>query len=138
MHRFRCHSLCGCLALVVFDLVDNYGQDHIFDNEHERVVVAAKESNFLFLLIRAALCVAQPNGKRTCVLSEWIKLWTLRNDDRHGRDQATRLQAENRQVICKLHQFYENHDGRVPKRLRRLFEEPITTRLEWRTASIVM
>jgi hypothetical protein len=29
-------------------------------------------------------------------------------EDRHGSDEATRLQARNRQAICELNQFYEN------------------------------
>jgi hypothetical protein len=70
--------------------------------------------------------------------TEWLKRWTIRNEDRHGRDQPTKTQAENRQAMRELQQFYANHDGRVHDRLQWLFEESITHKLEWRTGSIIM
>jgi hypothetical protein len=27
--------------------------------------------------------------------TDWLRLWTIQNEDRHGQDQATKLQAEN-------------------------------------------
>jgi hypothetical protein len=70
--------------------------------------------------------------------TEWLKLWTIRNEDRYGRDQPTKIQAESRQAICELQQFYANHDGRVHHILQWFFEASITNKLEWHTGSIVM
>jgi hypothetical protein len=63
-------------------------------------------------------------------LSQWLKLWKLRNEDRHGRDVTTRAQAEEAQVYRELQQFYEAHDGNVPERLQWIFDTPISTRME--------
>ena len=69
---------------------------------------------------------------------EWIKMWKLRNEDRHGRDHITRLQAEERQVIRELDQFYAANDGKVVQRLQWLFDKPLATRRELRTGIIRM
>jgi hypothetical protein len=78
----------------------------------------------------------------TNVIQTWfterLKLWTIRNEDRHGRDQAINTQAENRQAIRKLQQFYADHDGRVHHGLQWLLEESITNKMEWHTGSTVM
>jgi hypothetical protein len=50
--------------------------------------------------------------------TEWLKLWTIRNEDQHGRDQPTKTQADNRQAMRELQQFYANHDGRVHDRFQ--------------------
>ena len=63
-------------------------------------------------------------------LSQWLKLWKLRNEDRHGHDVNTRAQAEEAQVYRELQQFYEAHDGNVPERLQWIFDTPISTRME--------
>jgi hypothetical protein len=70
------------------------------------------------------------------ILQEWLKLWKLRNEDRHGRDRASRLQAEERQAIRELEQFYEDNDGVVNQRLQWLFDTPLDERREWRTGQI--
>jgi hypothetical protein len=65
-------------------------------------------------------------------LTEWLKLWTSRNEDRHGRDRQTRLQAEDRQYLRELELFYEKHNGHVPRRLQYLFDVPLLERLDKR------
>ena len=67
---------------------------------------------------------------------EWLKLWKLRNEDRHGRDGRTRLQAEERQALRELQQFYTDNDGIVVERLQWIFDTPLETRMEWTTGSI--
>jgi len=70
-------------------------------------------------------------------LQEWLKLWKLRNEDRHGRDKATRMQAEERQAVRELEQFFEANDGIVVPRLQWLFDNyPINECRGWRTGKI--
>jgi hypothetical protein len=64
------------------------------------------------------------------ILGEWLKLWKLRNEDRHGRDYNTRRQAEERQVLRELTQFYTANDGKVVARLQWLFATPLNERSE--------
>ena len=63
-------------------------------------------------------------------LMEWLKLWKLRNEDRHGRDIESRRQAETRQTVQELEQFYASHDGKVTTRLQWLFRKPMEDRQE--------
>ena len=64
------------------------------------------------------------------IFIEWLKLWKLRNEDRHGRDVESRRQAETRQTVRELEQFYDAHKDTVTVRLQWLFEEPIEVRRE--------
>ena len=64
------------------------------------------------------------------ILREWLKLWKLRNEDRHGRDAESQQQAETKQMIRELEQFYAAHNGTVTPRLQWLFEEPLEVRCE--------
>jgi hypothetical protein len=70
------------------------------------------------------------------MLREWLKLWKLRNEDRHGSNRHTRRQAEERQAIRELQQFYDAHDGRVPSRLQWLFDTPISEKMAWTVGNI--
>ena len=64
------------------------------------------------------------------ILIEWLKMWKIRNDDRHGRDMESKRRAEIRQTIRELEQFYADHDGKVINRLQWLFVEPLEDRRE--------
>ena len=64
------------------------------------------------------------------VLLEWLKLWKLRNEDRHGQDMESRRRAETSQTIREVKQFYAAHDGKVTARLQWLFAEPLEERRE--------
>jgi ribonuclease HI/predicted RNA-binding Zn-ribbon protein involved in translation (DUF1610 family) len=44
------------------------------------------------------------------IFEQWLKLWKIRNEDRHGRDKATRKAAERKQAIRELRQMYEDHE----------------------------
>ena len=44
------------------------------------------------------------------IFTQWWHLWELRNQDRHGRDLESRLQAEARQVERELTMFYDNYE----------------------------
>jgi hypothetical protein len=51
--RFRCiflFSILFAVVWVVFSLVDTYDEDGILEEQHEWVVIAGKELNYLFLL----------------------------------------------------------------------------------------
>jgi hypothetical protein len=68
--------------------------------------------------------------------TEWVSMWTLRNEDRHGRDSATRMQAEERQALRELRQFHEDNDGIVEHDLQWLFDVTLYEKMEWRTGVI--
>jgi hypothetical protein len=38
------------------------------------------------------------------IFDQWLELWKLRNEDRHGKDRITRKEAERKQVIRELEQ----------------------------------
>jgi hypothetical protein len=69
-------------------------------------------------------------------LQEWLTLWTLRNQDRHGKDAATRLQAEEAQTIRELELFYEANKDTVTQRLRWIFDKPFEERRTLRIGNI--
>lgn len=55
--RFRCIFLFALLfsvVFLVFSLVDNYDEDGILEEQHEWIVLAAKELNYLYLLVGVA------------------------------------------------------------------------------------
>ena len=62
------------------------------------------------------------------ILVEWLKMWMLQNEDRHGCDIESRQNAETRQTIHELEQFYEAHDGKVTARLQWLFADALEIR----------
>lgn len=45
------------------------------------------------------------------IFEEWLNLWKIRNEDRHGRDKATRKAAERKQAIRELENMYEDYGG---------------------------
>lgn len=72
--RFRCIFLFAILFSVVwlvFNLVDTYDEDGILEEQHEWVVIAAQEVNFLFLLVGVAvLWWPNPNAKEYAYVME--------------------------------------------------------------------
>ena len=66
----------------------------------------------------------------TTWLQQWLNLWKLRNEDRHGRDDDTRRQAQDNQTIHEATKFYEENATRVIPNLQWLFETPLTTRTQ--------
>ena len=71
------------------------------------------------------------------IFREWLKLWKLRNEDRHGRDVESQRHAETRQTIRELDQFYAAHNGIVTMRLQWLFEVPLEERREQNIGIII-
>ena len=69
------------------------------------------------------------------ILEQWWKLWTVRNQDRHGLDLATRLQAQAHQVDRELQLFYEEHAGTAPQNLKWIFDTSIETHRKRPTAA---
>ena len=63
------------------------------------------------------------------VFAEWWKLWEMRNDDRHGRDNAEQQQKEQAQTERETTQLYEAHDGKITRDLQWLFDTPLLTRV---------
>ena len=69
---------------------------------------------------------------------EWWKLWTIRNEDRHGKDLQSRQQAENGQAIRELQQIYDSYEADVAPELEHVFNTPIQTLQAQTTNSIRM
>ena len=57
------------------------------------------------------------------------KLWELRNQDWHGRDLATSLQAQAQQMEHELQRFYDEYTDKVPQHLAWLFDMTNETHL---------
>jgi hypothetical protein len=64
------------------------------------------------------------------LLQIFLKLWNLRNEDRHGRDEATQAQAVERQTIREAVQFHAAYAGRVHDDDKWIFTKPIQERLQ--------
>jgi hypothetical protein len=45
------------------------------------------------------------------IFEYWLKLWKMRNEDKHGKDVATRREAERQQAIRELEQMYEGNEN---------------------------
>jgi hypothetical protein len=43
------------------------------------------------------------------IFDQWLKLRTMRNEDCHGRNKATRKEAERKETIRELEQMYEHN-----------------------------
>jgi hypothetical protein len=43
------------------------------------------------------------------IFEQWLKLWRMRNEERHGGDTTERKEAERKQAIRELEQMYEDH-----------------------------
>jgi hypothetical protein len=67
------------------------------------------------------------------MFQQWWKLWTSRNEDRHGRDYNTQLQAANQQALRELEQFYDKYPPLAPQQLQWLFSIPLPIRQQWPT-----
>ena len=62
------------------------------------------------------------------IFTQWWQLWELRNQDQHGWDLATRIQATALQVDRELQQFYANYETTAPQHLAWLFNTPLEIR----------
>jgi hypothetical protein len=65
----------------------------------------------------------------TVLWEEWHKLWIQRNADVHGKDEATRLIAEKREMTRKLAWIYDQRNHMEPSAQALLFPD-IRTHLE--------
>ena len=61
------------------------------------------------------------------IFKQWWQLWELRNQDRHGHDAASRLQADALQTDRERTMFYAEYKERVPQQWSWLFNTPIAT-----------
>jgi hypothetical protein len=43
------------------------------------------------------------------VFEHWLKLWKIRNEEKHGKDAKERKEKERKQAIRELEQMYEDH-----------------------------
>ena len=69
------------------------------------------------------------------IFDQWWKLWESRNQDQHGLDLATRLQAQAIQVDRELQLFYDDYAEVVPQHLRWIFDTSLDTHRKRSTAA---
>ena len=70
------------------------------------------------------------------IFVQWWQLWESRNQDRHGRDLATKLQAAHLQAHRELRLLYDEYQPRTPQTFQWLFDIDISTRKQWTTPAI--
>jgi hypothetical protein len=58
------------------------------------------------------------------IFSQWLDLWKLRNEDRHGHDYTSKRAAERSQAIREMEQLYE-FQGRILPEDNWIFHTPI-------------
>ena len=63
-----------------------------------------------------------------CIFANWWLLWEIRNQDRHGHNNITRVQASTIQAHRELQQFYDRFQSTAPQTLE--------TRSQWSTNKI--
>jgi len=66
------------------------------------------------------------------LFQQWLSLWKLRNEDRHGRDSTSRAEASRRQAIREIELLYNKYDQVLPS-YRWILEEPLEEKLNWTT-----
>ena len=69
------------------------------------------------------------------IFNNWWKLWESRNQDRHGRDLATRIQTQALQTDRELAMFYEEFSGQVPQELSWILDTSLETHRKRPTAA---
>ena len=60
----------------------------------------------------------------------WLELWESRNEDRHGKDQATRSMANQYQASREVQLLYEKYQGRIMAQDNHIFNTPLHEMLE--------
>ena len=70
------------------------------------------------------------------IYTHWWKPWESRNQDRHGHDLTSRLQADVLQTKRELTMFYNDFTLMTPQHLAWLFDTPIEVRQQWPAALI--
>jgi ribonuclease HI len=68
------------------------------------------------------------------LLSKWLELWRLRNEDRHGKDEETRRVALREQTQREVRQMYETYQGRVDDDVAHAFATPLEQKLQLHTS----
>ena len=69
------------------------------------------------------------------ILEQWFKVWEIRNEDRHGRDQQTKAQLRRDQALRELEQLY-TYQGEVLPRHNWILQIPLDQRQHLKTYTI--
>jgi hypothetical protein len=69
----------------------------------------------------------------TLMISQWWKLWTLRNEARHGKDLESRNNAMKRQALREITQLYELQESRRID-LQWIYNTPLASIQNWTTS----
>jgi hypothetical protein len=68
------------------------------------------------------------------MLNEWLALWKIRNEDRHGRDKTAQTRAKAAQIRREVELLYEQADQAPPNYTDHIYRHDLETQLEKTTA----
>ena len=67
------------------------------------------------------------------IFDQWWILWDLRNQDRHGHNNLTQVQASKAQAHRELHLLYTRFRDTAQQTLQWIFDTDVATRQQWTT-----
>jgi uncharacterized membrane protein YccC len=71
------------------------------------------------------------------MLNEWLALWKLRDEDRHGRDKTTQTRARAAHIRREVELLYEQADQAPPNYIDHIYRHDLETQLEKTTAELI-
>jgi hypothetical protein len=71
------------------------------------------------------------------MINEWLALWKLRNEDRHGRDKTAQTKARAAQIRREVELLYEQADQAPPNYTYHIYRHDLKTQLEKTTAELI-
>ena len=72
----------------------------------------------------------------TTLLAQWHKLWTLRNEEKHGKDWEQQTKAKHEQIRREVTQLYENAAEAPPEHLDSIYTCDLDTQLQKQPAEL--
>ncbi len=98
---------------------NSIGWRQLFNGRFSQQWAADLQNNHLFRN-RHHLPTKNPTGHKwqvtiiTVIWEQWYALWKMRNEDVHGKDEATRIIAERREVTRRLTAIYDQRQHMEP------------------------
>jgi hypothetical protein len=71
------------------------------------------------------------------MLNEWLGLWKIRNEDRHGKDRVAQTKARAEQIRREVELLYEQADQAPPANIDHIYKNNLETQLEKTTAELI-
>ena len=73
----------------------------------------------------------------SAMLNEWLALWKIRNEDRHGRDKTTQTRVRAEQIRREVELLYEQADQAPPNYSNHIYRHDLETQLDKTTAELI-